>query len=248
MDPRLHISEDAERLAEEAARHWTLRALEAIEARGVFHACLSGGSTPKRLYQRLAEGELAKSLDWSRIHLWFGDERCVPPDHPDSNYRMVHEALISHIAIPERNVHRIHGELSPEDAASRYARELVHHLPDRGDGLGRFDLLMLGMGDDGHTASLFPGTAALQEHERPAVAVYVPKLQSWRITITYPLIERAREIMLLVAGAAKADVVAQVLGGAPEAAEYPVARVRAPEGELVWWLDRAAAARLPEAP
>ncbi len=248
MDAKLRISEDAERLAEEAARHWTRRALEAIEARGVFHACLSGGSTPRRLYQYLADGELAKSLDWSRVHLWFGDERCVPPDHPDSNYGMVREALIDHIPIPENQVHRIHGELSPEDAASRYARELVHRLPDRGDGLGRFDLLMLGMGADGHTASLFPGTPALEERDRPAVAVYVQKLDSWRVTITYPLIERAREIMLLVAGATKAEVIARVITAAPEAADYPVARVRAPAGELVWWLDRAAASRLPEAP
>ncbi len=248
MDHRLHIAEDAEALAQEAARHWIQRALEAIQARGAFHVSLSGGSTPKRLYQILAEGELAKSLDWNRVHLWFGDERCVPPDHDDSNYHMVHDALLAKVPIPSHNVHRIHGELTPEDAASRYARDLVRGLPDRQGAFGRFDLLMLGMGADGHTASLFPGTPALEERERPAVAVYVEKLESWRVTITYPLIEQAREIMLLVAGASKAPVVAAVLAGRPEARDYPVARVRAAEGELVWWLDRAAAGQLDTTP
>ncbi len=242
MDHQLHIAEDSERLAQEAARHWTRRALEAIERRGAFHVALSGGSTPERLYRHLGQGDLAKSVDWSRVHVWFGDERCVPPDHPDSNYRMAREAFLAKVPLPSRNVHRIHGELTPEDAASRYALALVRELPERQGAFGRFDLLMLGMGADGHTASLFPGTPALTERERPAVAVYVEKLDSWRVTITYPLIERAREIMLLVSGAAKAEVVAQVLSGQGDA--YPVARVRAVEGELVWWLDRAAAARL----
>jgi len=236
--PHLHIAADPDALAALAADHWRAAAAAAIAARGAFHVTLSGGTTPKRLYQRLATD--AADLDWSRVHVWFGDERCVPADHPDSNYRMAREALLDHVPA--------HAHPVPVDpfrcrhSAHLYAGELLRHAPLDGDGVPVFDLVMLGMGSDGHVASLFPGTCVLHD-ERLAAAVYVPRLRTWRISLTLPVINRARSVMLLVAGADKAATLARVLAAPGDPAGLPAQRVQ-PAGDCTWYLDAAAAAQL----
>jgi 6-phosphogluconolactonase len=209
---------------------------KAIAARGVFSLALSGGNTPKPVYARLA----TLPLDWANVHLFFGDERCVPPDDPRSNYHMVKEALIDHVVIPPANVHRMRGEDEPEAAAAAYADEIRAALgPD-----GRFDLVLLGLGDDGHTASLFPGLAAVTETERTVMACYVEAVSMWRLTLTPPAINAARRAAFLVAGAVKAGMVQRVLQGPRQFVVLPSQTVRPAERPALWLMDEAAAAQL----
>jgi 6-phosphogluconolactonase len=161
---------------------------------------LSGGSTPRRLFEVLAEPAFCDRVPWAQVHLFWGDERCVPPEHSASNYRMAREALLDRISIPEENIHRIRGELHPAQAAALYEAEIENDLgTDRA-----FDLVLLGMGTDGHTASLFPGSKALEERERKAIPVFAEHLGSWRVTMTLPVLNRARHVLFLVSGASKA--------------------------------------------
>lgn len=234
----LQILPDATALAEAAAAAIARRAALAVAARGRFAVALSGGATPRAFHARLADpggpwrsGPLA--VDWGRTAVWFGDERCVPPDHPDSNYRMARETLLD--AVRPGAVHRIEGEAPPEEAAARYDAAL------RAVG-GLLDLVLLGLGPDGHTASLFPGTAALEATGRLAVANWVPRLGAHRVTLTYEALAAAREVLFVVSGAEKAAALAAVLSPAPGAVPLPAARVRAAEGVLVL-ADRAAAGR-----
>lgn len=231
---------DAERLAAAAAARWIALCHAALAARGVFHVALSGGSTPKRLYHWLARPDQQAVIDWTRVQLWFGDERAVPPEHTDSNYRMVRETLLDHIAIPPQNVHRMHAEPAHiEQNAVDYAAQL-RQLPQDAAGMSVFDLILLGMGPDGHTCSLFPGTPILHERARSVAAVHVQKLDSWRLSLTYPVLDAARQLLFLVAGADKAPMLRQVCRGA---ADVPVQGIR-PRGEVEWYLDAAAAAEL----
>lgn len=197
---------------------------------------LSGGSTPKPLYEQLAK---VSELDWTRIHICFVDERNVAPDHNDSNYRMVREALLSNITIPDANVHRMRGELPADQAASEYEQELRALSIPLSEGWPSFDLLLLGIGPDGHTASLFPDTAALHESSRWVASNYVAKLNTHRITLTFPVINRARSIAFLVAGDDKAQPLADILSGS---STLPAAKVAPLSGDLVWFVDQAAAA------
>ena len=174
---------------------------------------LAGSNTPRRAYQLLSE---ERGIDWSQVHIWFGDERCVPPGHQDSNYRMAHETLISRIDIPAANVHRIRGENDPETAAAAYAREI--------DGLS-LDLALLGLGPDGHTASLFPDSPALDVRDRSAVAVVASKPPARRITLTFPVFERASSILVLAPGESKADAIKAVLRGPDK--RYPASMLPA---------------------
>jgi len=224
-------------LARAAADRILGLASAAVAERGRFIVALSGGSTPRPTYRLLAEESRARTIDWSRTEVFWGDERCVPPDHPDSNYRMASRALLDWIQIPDRRIHRIPAELPPQEAAAAYRAELEQVL---GEG-GRFDLILLGLGGDGHTASLFPGTTALEERERSVVAVYVEKLASWRITLTLSVINDARHVIFLVSGSEKADALAGVWAGE----ELPAGLVRPSEGTLTWLVDRDAAADLP---
>lgn len=233
--PALHVLPDAAALYRAVAERLLALGEQAIAARGAFHLALAGGATPRGLYALLAGPGLAGRLDWTRVQLYFGDERCVAPDHPDSNYRMVREALLDHLPVAPQ-VHRIAGERAPGQAAADYAALLASQLPD-----GVFDLVLLGLGPDGHIASLFPGSAALDERRATVAAVYLPLLDAWRISLTLPLLNRARHLLLLVSGAAKAAVVRQALHDATAA--LPVQRLR-PHGTLEWFLDAAAAARL----
>ena len=228
---------DAASLARAAAEHFITLATAAIAARGQFVVALSGGSTPRATYTLLARDEFAARVDWPRVHVFWGDERCVPPDHPESNYRMARETLLDKIPIPAENVHRIRGELPPDQAATAYQAELEAVL---GAG-GRFDLILLGMGEDGHTASLFPGTAAIHEQTRWVVAHYVDKLSVWRVTLTPVVINAAAHVTFLVSGAGKAERLREVLDGPHQPDVLPVQIVRPTDGRLLWLADAAAA-------
>ena len=240
---RCQVVTDPAALAEVAAERVVTLAAAACADHDRFYIALAGGSTPRALYARLAEADIAARIDWSRWQVFFGDERCVPPDDAQSNYHMAREALLAHVPIAPAKVHRIEAELDdPAAAAARYAREL-EHLPRDVDGWPRFDLVLLGMGDDGHTASLFPDTAILGEHTLPVAAVYVEKLAAWRISLTLPVLDAAANVLLLVAGSAKRAVLHEVMQAPAPLAQYPVSWLT-PRPGLEWLVDTAAAADL----
>ena len=238
-----HVYPDLETLSRNLASRWLDHARQCIAERGAAHLVLAGGGTPRRLYEELARPEHRGQLDWSRVHLYFGDERCVPPDHPDSNYRMARTALLEQVPIPTAQVHPILADISSIRLdAARYAGVLRQHAPTGPQGLPCFDLVLLGLGEDGHTASLFPGTCILHEQERPVAAVYVPQLKSWRISLTYPALRQARALWILAAGAAKADILGRIWR--EPAAGLPVQALTDLE-TLEWHLDEAAAEQIP---
>ncbi len=230
-------------LADAAAAHIVRLAREAVEARGRFVLALSGGATPGATYVRLAQDDLAGQVDWARVHVFWGDERCVPPDHPDSNARMARETLLDRVPIPPENVHRIPAEQEPVRAAEAYERALRDFFGEA----PRFDLVLLGLGDDGHTASLFPGAAAIHERERWTLAVYVEKVGAWRVTLTPPVLNAARQATFLVVGAGKAVCLREVLAGPYQPDTLPAQIVWPADGRVLWLVDRAAAAELPGA-
>lgn len=232
---------DATSLARAAAEHFVTLAAEAIAVRGRFAVALSGGSTPRATYTLLASDEFTARADWQHVHVFWGDERCVPPDHPESNFRLADGALLCHVPIPSGNIHRIRGELEPEIAAQAYAAELHTFF---GTPWPRFDLVLLGMGNDGHTASLFPGSAALRETVRPIVAVkaHYQDRPAPRVTLTPPAINAARQVLFLVTGTSKADIVQAVLEG-PDG-RFPAQWIRPTPGHLTWLMDIAAAGQL----
>ncbi|MGH7887043.1 MAG: 6-phosphogluconolactonase, partial [Candidatus Binatia bacterium] len=193
------ICRDAHELSRKAAQQFVALARQAIAARGRFSVALSGGSTPKALYSLLATGEFSEQLAWRQNDLFWGDERCVAPDHPESNFRMVKEALLSKISIPSENVHRMSGENEPAIAAAAYEAELRQFVSSATEKFPRFDLILLGLGEDGHTASLFPGSSALNETERLVATTYVVKLQAHRLSLTFPLINNAAQVSFLIA-------------------------------------------------
>ena len=234
----VEVYENPEGLAGAAAAEFAARAAEAIEERGRFTVVLAGGSTPKATYDILAR-DYAGRIDWSKVHVFFGDERSVPPDDDDSNYKMAREALLDHV--PIGSVHRMQGELPPDDAAAAYEEELRGFFgPDE---LPRFDLILLGIGGDGHTASLFPETSALEVHDRWVVANPVLKLETTRITLTVPVINAALAVYFLVAGEGKADALAHILGGDADPRAYPASLIQPQEGPT-WMLDQQAASGL----
>ncbi len=236
MEAKLHILADNDSLAGAAADFWLQRA----HGSSPFNVALSGGSTPKQMFQHLARTSAGDEM-WRHCHCYFGDERCVPPDSEQSNYHMARENLFHPLQLAETCVHRMPAELDDHDAAAAaYAQLLKARLPGDERGFPVFDLVWLGLGEDGHTASLFPGTAALEEKEQAVTAVYVEKLQSWRLSLTYPTLNAARCVVVLAAGEAKAPMVARALAGD---ASLPITGVQ-PAGELHFFLDRAAAGAL----
>ncbi|NJM42265.1 MAG: 6-phosphogluconolactonase [Anaerolineae bacterium] len=253
----LHISPDAQTLMHDAAARVLACYEAAVARRGVFHFALSGGSTPKTLFGLLASADWSACFDWARVHLWWSDERDVPSDSPDSNYRMAYDSLISKVPVPAENLHRVKTELGAEEAAANYVGEIVMWLRDDSARLDDtepasyfilhpFDLILLGMGDDGHTASLFPGTSAISERERIVVAQFVPKVYRMRITFTYPLINAARTVMFLTSGASKADMLRRVLMEFHHPEVLPAQGVAPSSGDLIWMVDAPAAAKLTE--
>jgi 6-phosphogluconolactonase len=242
--PQILVFDDAELVARAAASCFVELAREAIAARGRFSVALAGGSTPKRAYQLLASDEFKDHVEWERTHVFFGDERAVPPTETDSNYRMADEALLSRVALPSRNVHRIMGEGDTAAGARLYEDELQTFFT--GQQWPRFDLVLLGMGDDGHTASLFPGTEALAEQRDWVVHLWVEKLKAYRITLSVPAINHAAHVVFMVTGAGKAERVAEVINAKKDTPPLPSQLIHPADGTLRWFLDRAAAANLPQ--
>jgi 6-phosphogluconolactonase len=243
--PEIIICRNARELALRAAEQFVALARSAIARSGRFAVALAGGSTPRAAYALLASPEFSERVDWPRVHLFWGDERCVPPDHADSNYRMVEEALLAKIRIPPENIHRMPGEKEPAAAAAAYEAELRKFFAVERGGWPRFDLIFLGLGEDGHTASLFPGVAALDETDRWVAAVYVEKFRSYRLTLTLPAINAAAQVTFLVSGASKAKIVGEILSSDSSSSDYPAAKVSPSDGRLTWMLDRDAAKDLP---
>ena len=198
---------------------------------------LAGGNTPREIYSMLAESTYRDRVDWDRLHLFWGDERMVPPEHEDSNFRMVKETLLDHVRIPDGNVHRIRGEVAPEQAAHEYAELLHDHFESDSP---RFDIILLGIGEDGHTASLFPGTDVVEECKLYTVAVFVPRLDTWRVTLTFPVLNAAREVLFLAAGKSKSDIVQRIISIKQPAKEFPASMVNPEDGTLHWMLDSEA--------
>jgi 6-phosphogluconolactonase len=241
--PEIRIYPATEHLAQAAAEHLATAAVSSLDDRGSFAVALSGGSTPRPAYEHLATMELASQLDWSHIHVFWGDERCVAAHHPDSNYGMARQALLDHIPIPTRNVHRILGELAPAEAASRYEATLRQFFSPEQEGEAvTFDLVLLGMGTDGHTASLFPRSEVLAERSRWVASNHVDETKGWRVTLTPPAINAARQVTFLVSGRAKARTVQQVIRGPRQSRLLPAQIVRPKSGNLTWLLDSEAAA------
>jgi 6-phosphogluconolactonase len=236
-------------LMQAAAQRFAACAEAAIQAAGRFVVALSGGSTPKRLYALLATEPYAGRVQWSRVHVFWGDERCVPPDDPASNYRTAREALLSRVPVPEGNVHRMRGEDDPGSAAAAYERELreIFVTPDGPPACTparRFDLVLLGMGDNGHTASLFPGTPAVRETERWVMAQCVNAVSMWRVTLTPVIINSAAEVTFLVSGGEKAGMLRRVLKGPNMPDALPAQAIAPGHGRLRWLVDATAAADL----
>lgn len=234
MKAEQKILPDATSLITAAAEHFVSTARSAIAKRGVFYVALAGGSTPKGLYEKLATSPYIEQIDWARVHLFFGDERCVPATHDDSNFKMARQAMIDLIPIPAENVHRMPTESGDAaDVAVRYADTMKTVM----DG-APFDLVLLGLGPDGHIASLFPETPALEVTDTLTASLYVEKFDSWRVTITYPVINAARQVIVFIAGEAKAAIVKDITSDAVSG--LPVQRL-APENDYYWFMDKAAA-------
>lgn len=239
--PKIHTLSNSDRLAERAANHFIRLATEAIAARNRFSVALSGGSTPRKLHSVLSEPSIAAQVNWAKTHFFWGDERCVPPDHPDSNYRMAVETLLDHIPCPGENIHRMLGEIDPQIAADQYEGRLKSFF---GLSCPSIDLICLGMGEDGHTASLFPGTAAIHETKRWVLAHFVEVLDTWRITLTPAMINAASNVLFLVSGEKKAEMLKKVLQGATQPDILPAQIVKPVSGKLEWFIDEDAAAQL----
>lgn len=238
--PDVAVFTNAEALADAAAQAIVDAATAAVAARGRFTIALAGGATPRETYGRLALPPRSDTMPWRQTFVLFGDERCVPPEHPESNYHMAHEMLLSKVAIPPAQIFRMHGESDdPEEAAAQYGRTLAEVFGTRRGQMPRFDLILLGMGLDGHTASLFPGSPALKEVFRPVAAVHAAAAAiPQRLTLTFPVLNAAAEVIFIVSGAEKAKAVKAVLA---DSALLPVGMVRPEHGRLRWLLDRAAA-------
>jgi 6-phosphogluconolactonase len=209
----------------------------AINERGRFTVALSGGTTPKAAYELLATPTYRSALNWKQVEVFFGDERCVPPDDPQSNYKMAHNAFLAAVGVPDSNIHRIRGEDDPADAAAAYRTKLVNVLGNT----PQFDLVMLGMGPDGHTSSLFPGSDPLDDDAKLVRAVYAPSQKQWRVTITPRVINHARTDVFAVEGAGKARTLKAVREGPYDPSKFPSQIVAPNDGRLIWLVDRAAA-------
>lgn len=238
----IKIWPDKMALVEFATRRIVNMIHASLQVNDVFHIALAGGSTPRPIYEKLAT-EYGNQLAWGQIHLWFGDERCVAPDHEQSNYRMVNEALISKVAIPASNIHRMRGEDDPASAAQAYADDIKRAFVGHDEW---FDLTLLGMGEDGHTASIFPGTASVNEHDRYVIAHHVTaKGDLWRLTLTFPALLKSANIMFLISGAGKAQALREVLYGDLKPDVYPSQIIaRSNHQHITYAIDQAAAAHL----
>ncbi len=236
---------DLDELSRGAAEEFLRLAEHAVRNSGQFTVALSGGSTPQRLYKLLAEPAYSERVSWQHVYFFWGDERCVPPDHPESNYGMARTSLLSKIPVPDENVHRMAGEKEPQIAAAEYENGLKGVFRLAPGQWPRFDLMLLGIGEDGHTASLFPNNDALRNQENLVVAPYVEKLKAHRLTLTLPVINHAAHLWFLVSGASKAAVLSQILKAEVVSARIPASLVKPVHGSLIWHIARDAAGELP---
>lgn len=244
---QLHIVANAEELSRAAAEAIVRLAKGAVRARGSFAVALAGGSTPRSIYALLASEAWHAQLPWEKMHFFWGDERHVPPNQADSNYRMVHEAMLAHVPVPVENVHRIKAEdPNASQAAEEYEQTLRDFFHLAAGRFPRFDLVLLGMGSDGHTASLFPGTDALRERERLVVANWFEKFNSYQITLTAPTLNNSACVIFLVSGEEKAETLQAVWQGSEQPERFPVQLIRPTDGRLLWIVDRAAVRHLSE--
>jgi 6-phosphogluconolactonase len=238
----IHVVADAEALAREAATRIAAAAKAAIARKGSFSIALSGGSTPKVTFGLLASEPFRSQVDWGKWDVYWGDERCVPPDHADSNYKMATDAMLAKVPVPPGNIHRMKGEIDPNAAAMEYGLLLKEKFGD-----GGMDLVMLGMGPDGHTLSLFPGTTALSETKHRCVSNWVEKFKTFRVTMTAPFVNKSKLTMAIVGGADKKERVKEVLEGPYEPTRLPIQLIDPAGGgggEALWLLDKAAASLL----
>ncbi len=238
------VFDDADQLATDVANRFVEICQKSISRDGRCVIALAGGSTPKRLYQLLASDRFCDQVDWSRLHLFLSDERCVPLDHPDSNYRMAREALLDHVAAPDEQVYAVPTHLDASEAARSYEFSIRSLLAPANDEIPAFDLVLLGIGGDGHTASLFPGTKALEVAHRLVVENWVPQQESMRITFTIPLLQAARQTILMATGDDKAEAVHRAVVGPLNVQETPSQILRDSRGTVTFALDRSAGARL----
>jgi len=237
MNKNIHAYPNKEKLVAATTERIADCMEQSIQKNGLCNMALSGGKTPGGIFSLLASNPYRDRLDWSRLHIFWGDERMVPPEHQDSNFRLVRETLLDHIKMPDENVHRMRGEIAPEEAAAEYAELLHDHFKDSPP---CFDLMLLGLGEDGHTASLFPETDAVEECEKHAVAVFVPKLDAWRVTLTLPVLNAARKILFLVSGKSKSKMVQRIMSNKQPAKEIPATMVNPQNGEIHWMMDSEA--------
>ena len=237
----IRIFNDLEGLSQAAAELFTELAGDAIAQHGRFSVALSGGNTPRRLHELLASKPYRDQIPWQSVHVFWGDERCVPPDDPRSNFRMARETLLNLVPIPSENIHPMRGELPPNEAAIQYEAQLRAFF---GNQMPVFNLILLGLGDNAHTASLFPHTSVLMETKRWVSEVYVPELDMDRITLTAPVINNAEEVVFLVSGTGKALALQQVTEGAYHPQEYPAQLIRPNDRHPIWLVDKAASHKL----
>ena len=249
---QIHILVDPRALAQASADHFVTQAAQAIAQQGFFAVALSGGSTPQATYRLLATEEYAGRINWPLVHVFWTDERCVPPDDPLSNYRMARDALLEHVPLPPRNIHRMKGEIAPEVGAAEYetslrsffSRSPFGRIDSGASTIPPFDLVLLGLGADGHTASLFPGTTAVREKVRWVIAHHISTLDQWRLTLTLPIINAAAQVTFIVSGTAKADTLRRVLTGPWSPNAFPAQVVQPASGRLLWLVDAEAGSLL----
>ena len=240
MHGNTQIFDDVDSLLNALVDYWQEIAKESIADHDAFHVALAGGGTPRDFYQRLTQHDVKDSIEWNKVHIYFGDERYVPQDHTDSNFRMAHEALFSKVDIPVSQIHAmVNSSLSPEQNAARYASLIDRQLVKDVNGFPAFDLVLLGMGGDGHTASLFPDTEILHENKKWVAAQFVEKLGVWRVSLTYPTLNSARHVAVLVTGEAKAEIIAELATLPPTDIRYPIQGIN-PRGDFQWFLDKSA--------
>jgi 6-phosphogluconolactonase len=243
MKPKIQIFKDLQELSLTAAELFVKSAAQAITTRGHFYTALSGGGTPKPLYELLARAPYRDQIDWSKVHIFWGDERCVPHDDPGNNYFQAKQALFDHIPLPPENIHRVASELEPEDAANDYAR-VLNTFAEAPFSWPRFDLVLLGMGDDGHTASLFPGSQVNVTSPAIAVTANYQDRPARRISLTQLVFNAARQIVFLAVGQGKSETLASILNGVYHPELLPAQRIRPTDGEILWLIDEAAASKL----
>ena len=246
--PEISDCATLEELSRAAAELFVEAAATRISVTGGFHAALSGGTTPRRLYELLGTSAYSDRISWPDVHLFQVDERCVPPDHPDSNFKMIREALLARVPVPRTTFHRLAAEQQDlEESSRQYATELERVVQLRAGGFPRLDMVFLGMGPDGHTASLFPGSPALEEKILWVRPNFVEKVGTHRITLTFPVLNAAARIIFLVSGGEKAETLRRVLEGPPVPEQLPAQGIKPVDGQVIWFVDGAAARLLASA-